>query len=110
MKLDSQKGTTSWGVRSIGGEVVFIKDNIYVFDTTVETRLLSDTGLQVTYHSIHCLSPRNGKGIWSYIKTGDVHEHVLLGDQAFLAVTEGNVLGPRENPSYSYHLCMLERK
>jgi hypothetical protein len=97
-------------VRNIGGELVFAKDNVYVFDTTVETRLLSDTGPSVTYHSIHCLSPRNGKEIWTYIKTGDVHEHAILGDQAFLAVTEGNVLGSRENPSYNYRLCMVERK
>jgi outer membrane protein assembly factor BamB len=110
MKLDPQKGTTSWGVRNIGGEVFFIKGNAYVFDTVVETRLLSDTGPQVTYHSIHCLSPRNGKGIWNYIKTGDVHEHVILGDQVFLTLTEGNVLGSRQNPSYNYHLCMIERK
>jgi outer membrane protein assembly factor BamB len=109
MKLD-QKGATSWGVRNIGGEIVFVKDNAYVFDTTTETRLLSDTGLQVTYHSIHCLSPRSGKEIWTYIKAGEVHEHVILGDQAFLTTTEGNVLGSRENPSYNYHLCMLERK
>jgi outer membrane protein assembly factor BamB len=110
VKLDPQKGTTSWGVRNIGGELVFAKDNAYVFDTVVETRLLSDTGPQVTYHSIHCLSPRNGKEIWTYINTGDVHEHVILGDQAFLAVTEGNSLGSREHPSYNYRLCLLERK
>ncbi len=110
MKLDPQKGATTWGVRSIGGEMVFVKDNAYVFDTTSETRLLSDTGLQVGYHSIHCVSPRNGKAIWTYIKTGDVHEHVILGDQAFLALTEGNMLGSHENPSYNYHLCMIERK
>jgi len=110
MKLDPQNGSTSWGVRNIGGEVAFIKDNAYVFDTVVETRLLSDTGPSVTYHSIHCLSPRNGKEIWTYIKTGEIHEHVILGDQVFLAVTEGNALGPRENPSYNYRLCLLERK
>ncbi|HXI84965.1 MAG TPA: PQQ-binding-like beta-propeller repeat protein [Verrucomicrobiae bacterium] len=110
MKLDPQKGSTSWGVRNIGGEVVFIKDKAYVFDTVVEMRLLSDTGPQVTYHSIHCLSPRNGKEIWTYIKTGDVHEHVILGDSVFLIVTEGSVLGSREHPSYNYRLCMLERK
>ena len=110
VKLDPQKGTTSWGVRNIGGELVFVKDNAYVFDTTVEMRLLSDTGPQVTYHSIHCLSPRNGKEIWTYIKTGEVHEHLILGDSAFLVLTEGNVLGSREHPSYNYHLCLLERK
>ncbi len=110
MKLDPQKGSTAWGVRNIGGELVFAKDNVYVFDTTVETRLLSDTGPSVTYHSIHCLSPGTGKGVWNYIKTGEVHEHLILGDSAFLAVTEGNMLGSRENPSYNYRLCLLERK
>ena len=110
MKLDAKNGATSWGVQNIGGDLVFDKDKVYVFDTTTEIRLLSNTGLNTTFHSIHCLSPRNGKELWTYINTGTVHHHVILNDKAFFVTTEGNSLGSLSRPSYVYRFCMVERK
>lgn len=110
VKLDPKNGSTSWGIRNIGGDLVFVKDNVYVFDTTTEMRLLSDTGPTDTYHSIYCLTHRNGKKVWGYVKTGTVHEHAILGDKVFLVTTLGTPLGTREHPENNYRLCLVEPK
>lgn len=110
VRLDPKTGKTAWGVRNIGQEIVFGSNVIYVFDSTTELRLLSNTGLFVGYHSIHCLRPRTGKEVWTYLKAGDLHDHTVKDGKAFLVITEGPALGRREDPHYNYQLCMVERK
>jgi outer membrane protein assembly factor BamB len=110
VRLDPKTGKTAWGVRNIGQELVFGRDAIFVFDYTVELRLLSNTGLNVGYHSIHCVSPKNGKELWTYLKAGDMHDHTIKDGKAFLVVTEGTPLGTPARPQYNYRLCMVERK
>ena len=110
MRLDPKTGKTNWGVRNIGREVVFAPHTIFVFDSTAEVRLLANTGPYVNFHSIHCVLPKNGKDLWSYVKAGTLQEHVVRDGKAFLVSTDGTPLGSRENPFYNYQLCLVERK
>ena len=110
LRLDPKTGKTNWGVRNIGREVVFAPQAIFVFDWTREMRLLANAGPFVSFHSVHCLQPKNGKDVWSYVKTGALHDHVVKDGKAFLVSTDEAPLGPHENPSYNYQLCLVERK
>jgi len=109
-RLDRKTGKTTWGVRNIGREAVFAPDAIFVFDSTSEIRLLASAGTTMTFHSIHCVQPRNGKDLWSYIKTGALHECAVRNGKAFLVSTDETLLGSRDNPHYNYQLCLVERK
>ena len=110
VRLDPKSGKTAWGVRNIGRELVFAPDAVFVFDSTTELRLLSDTGLNVSYHSIHCVSPKSGRELWTYLKTGEMHDHTIKDGKGILVTTEGTALGTPAHPSYTYRLCMVERK
>jgi len=110
LRLDPKTGKTTWGVRNIGREVVFAPNAIFVFDSTSEVRLLASAGPYASFHSLHCLVPKNGKILWSYVKTGTLHDHVIKDGKAFLVSTDDTGLGSHENPSFAYQLCLIERK
>ncbi|HTS18270.1 MAG TPA: PQQ-binding-like beta-propeller repeat protein [Verrucomicrobiae bacterium] len=110
MKLDRKSGVTSWGVRNIGADLVFAKDVVYAFDTTTEIRLLSNTGLSVTYNSVHCLSQRSGREVWGYVGTGTVHAHAILDKKAFFVLTEGTPIGTLHHAVCNYRMCLVDRK
>ncbi len=110
MKLDRKSGATSWGVRNIGADLVFGQDVVYAFDTTTEVRLLSNTGLSVTYNSVHCLSQRSGGDVWGYVGTGTVHVHAILDKKAFFVLTEGTPMGTPRHPVANYRMCVVDRK
>ena len=101
---------TSWGVRNIGADLVFGQDVVYAFDTTTEVRLLSNTGLSVTYNSVHCLSQRSGGDVWGYVGTGTVHVHAILDKKAFFVLTEGTPMGTPRHPVANYRMCVVDRK
>ncbi|HUJ72113.1 MAG TPA: PQQ-binding-like beta-propeller repeat protein [Verrucomicrobiae bacterium] len=109
-RLDPKTGRTNWGVRNIGREVVFAPHAIFVFDWTRQIRLLANAGPFVTFHSIHCLLPKNGKDLWGYVRTGTLHDHVVRDGKAFLVSSDEVPLGSPQNPSFAYQLCLVERK
>lgn len=109
LRLDVKDGTTDWGVKNIGRSVMFGDRHVYVLDEVTRVQLLASQGPFVGHHAIRCLSPRNGKDVWKYLKQGDVYHHELVGRKIFLVSAEDPPAG-RFNPSCNYNIQIVESK
>ena len=108
VKLDPQTGKTRWGVRNVGQKLFFEGDKLFVVDKLEQTSLLANQ-IMVGGHSVDCVSARNGKEFWSYVKTGDLYDSEVAGGKVFIVTADDPPSG-REHTSCNYQLQLVEAK
>ncbi|HUK83678.1 MAG TPA: PQQ-binding-like beta-propeller repeat protein [Verrucomicrobiae bacterium] len=108
VKLDPRTGKTRWGIRNIGDKVFFDGDKVFVVDELEQTNFLANQ-IMVGGHSVRCLSARNGKELWSYVKTGDLYHSEVAGSKVFIVISEDPPSG-RQRASCNYQLQLVEAK
>ena len=108
VRLDPATGKTVWGLRNIGQTVFFVGDKLYVVDHLEQTNLLA-AQVFIGGHSVHCLASRTGKILWSYVKTGELHQEELAGNQVFVVTSDDRPAGT-EHPTQGYNLVLIGAK
>jgi outer membrane protein assembly factor BamB len=108
IKLDPQTGKTLWGVRNIGHKLFFEGNKVFVVDKLEQTSMIANQ-IMVGGHSIQCRSARNGKELWSYVKTGNLYDSEVASGKVFIVMADDPPSG-RDHPSCNYQLQLVGAK